>query len=182
VASEARGGKNERRNYRPLNYFYLDGELDGKIVPLLHKKLRINLPADTITAWCYPLGKRVAYTYSDVKRRKGPAFTTVEAAKLINRSKIAVERAVHQGMVEAPQKTYGIDAKRNPYKFMWSEQDVIALHAYFLTVHYGRPRRDGIVVPKAMPSLRELRALMRNQELLYMKGEDGEFRPVWSAG
>lgn len=182
MASEKRRGKNERSNYRPLNYFYLDGKItgDGPTIPLLHKKLHINVSANVITAWCYPLGKRVAYTYSDVKLRKGPAFTTKEVQKLLDRGRTTIERAIDTGAIEPPQMTYGINAERRPYKYMWSEKDVIALHEYMLTVHYGRPRHDGLIAPKALPTMRELRALMRNEELLYIKDGD-EFKPVWRA-
>lgn len=181
MVGEERRGKNERRNHRPLNYFYLPvaGE-NGKTVLLLHKKLVINNPADTITTWCYPTGKRVAYAYSDVKLRMRPAFTTKEVARLLNRNKITLERAMDAGMVERPQFTYTIDEHRRKYKYMWSEEDVLAMHEYFLTVHYGRPRHDGIIRPKPMPSARELRALMNNDELLYIK-EGEEYRPVWRA-
>lgn len=173
-------GKTTRKKSRTLNYFYLDGDLDGKLRPLLHKKLHINRGQDTITAWCYPLHKRVAYTYSDVLHSKQNAFTTVEAAKMLMRSRLTLERAILNGDIEAPQMTYGLNERKNNFKYMWSERDVLNAHAYLSTVHMGRPRRDGLVSPRRMPTVRELRAMMRDQEILYVKVGD-EFKPTWRA-
>lgn len=180
MASEAGTSKNVRKKPRTLNYFYLDGELDGKMKPLLHKKLHINRGADTITAWCYPLYKRVTYTYSDVLRLKGPAFTTQETAKMLMRGRQTIERAIIAGDIAAPQMTYGLDENRNPFKYMWSERDILDAHAFLSTVSVGRPRKDGLPTPKRLPTVRELRAMMRDEEILYVKQGDS-FLPTWRA-
>lgn len=162
----------KKSNRFPL-YFYLNDQL--------HKKLVINRGQDMITTWCYPLGKRVAYTYSDVKKRKEPAFYTREVAKLVNRSVDSLEDALIRGDIPPPQKSYGIDENRRPYAYFWSERDIMNAHEYFSNVHRGRPRNDGLVTPGRLPTVRELRAMIRNEEILYIRGEDGEFRPVWKA-
>lgn len=167
---------------KTLRYFFLDGKLtdDGPTTPLLHKKLHINLGADTITTWCYPLGKRVAYTYSHVKKFKDSAFTTTEVSKMLMRHKVQIENAILDGNIPAPQCTYSIDEHRRRYKYMWHEKDILAAHAYFMTVHRGRPRNDGLVTPQKLPTVRELRAIIRNRPILYIKDGD-EFKPVWEA-
>ncbi len=159
---------------KTLNYFYLDGNL--------HKKLHINLPADQIRAWCYPLGKRVTLTYSDVKRRMEPAFTTVEAGKMLNRGRLALERAILEGNITAPQFTYGLNEHRRKFKYMWAEKNILEAHAHLSQLHWGRPRNDGLVTPKPMPTAREIRAMIRQDEPLYVRnGKTGEFEPVWRA-
>lgn len=165
---------------KTIRYFYLDGEVDGKIVPLLHKKLHINRGADTIIAWCYPLHRRVALTYSDVKKRMDPAFSTQEVAKMINRGRQSIEFAILDGNIEAPQFTYGLNEHKQKFKYMWHENDIMKAHAYFSTVHRGRPRKDGMITPQRLPTARELRAIIRNNEVLYVKVGD-EFKPVWEA-
>ena len=165
---------------RPLNYFFLDGELDGKIKPLLHKKLHINRGQDKITTWCYPLHRRVAYTYTDVKRNMKPAFTTVEAATMLNRRRLTLERAILSGSIETPQFTYGIDENKNKFKYMWSEDNILEAHAFLSTQHVGPPRKDGLITPRKLPTARELRAIIRQRDILYIKVGD-EFRPVWDA-
>lgn len=165
--------KNGRRKSRPLNYFYLNGKL--------HKKLHINRGADTITTWCYPDHRRVAYTYSDVLLNKEPAYTLQEVGKMLNRRPDTIERAILEGNIVAPQYTYGLDENKHKYKYMWHESDIIAAHEYFSQVHKGRPRKDGLITPMHLPTLRELRAIIRQQNILYVRDEDGSFRPTWQA-
>lgn len=162
-----------RPKSRPLRYFYLNGNL--------HKSLHINRSADKIVAWCYPEQRRVAYTYSDVKKYKEPAFTTKEVAEMLMRSKKTIEHAILAGSIEPPQYTYGINETKKKYKYMWDEKHIMDAHAYFMTIHFGRPRKDGIISPMPLPTVRELRAMIRQEEPLYVKTADGEFLPVWRA-
>lgn len=177
MASENGAGQDERRKpkkvkRRKLRYFFLNGKL--------HKSLHINRSSDTITAWCYPDHCRVAYTYSDVLRRKETAFTTIQVAKMLNRSRLTVERAILRGDIEEPQSTYGLTEVQKKFQYLWCEKDIIDAHAYFQTVHRGRPRKDGLVTPVRMPSPRELRALIRQEEIMYVKRGD-EFVPTFAA-
>jgi hypothetical protein len=162
-----------RPKSRKLNYFYLNG--------LLHKSLHINRGADKITTWCYPLTKRVTYTYSAVKKQKEPAYTTKEVGQMLGRDRQVLEWAIIDGNIEEPQHTYGLNADKRKYKYMWSEKDILEAHAYLGTVHRGRPRKDGLVTSAPLPTVRELRAMIRQEELLYVKTESGEFVPVWRA-
>lgn len=158
---------------KPLTYFYLNG--------LLHRKLRINRAQDEIITWCYPLAKRVTYTYSQVIRNKEPAFTTSQVCDMIGRRRTVVESSLTEGEVDRPQYTYALDdPEKKNYKYMWSEKDIMSLHDYLLTKHRGRPRNDGLIIPQAMPSKRELRAIIRQEELFYVKDGD-EFKPIWRA-
>ena len=164
MADEEGTGTPKRKKSRRLNYFYLNG--------LLHKKLHINRASDIITTWCYPEHRRVAYTYSQVRRTYRPAFTTIEVGKMLNRNRVSIELAIMAGNIPRPQHTYGLGNQDKIFKYMWSEDDVLAAHAYFQTVHRGRPRKDGLVTPQKMPTARELRALMRDEEVLYVKRGD----------
>jgi len=177
MADEKRTGQNVRKKSRPLNYFYLDVANHGL---LLHKKLHINRGADMITTWCYPLHKRIAYTYTDVRRRKRPAFNMSQVCQMIGRGRTTVETAITDGMINEPQWTYGLSNQEQKFKYMFSENDVLALHAYLSTVHRGRPRKDGLITPQSLPTVRELRAIMRNETILYVKQGD-EFVPTWQA-
>lgn len=165
---------------KPLRYFYLDCLVDGKPVPMLHKKLHINRGADTITTWCYPQRKRIAYTYTDVKKRMEPAFTTKEVSKMMMRVRKQVQEAISEGKVAPPQFTYGLNEDMKKRAYMWHEDDILRLHAYFTTVHRGRPRADGKITPQKLPTARELRAMIRQREILYVKVGD-RFEPVWDA-
>ena len=158
---------------KPVRYFYLNGNL--------HKKLHINRPADEITAWNYPEHKRVTYPYAMTRRRMEPAFNMTEVQKMLNRGRLAIERAILNGDLRYPQHTYGLDENRRKFKYMWCEDDILEAHAYFSTVHVGRPRKDGLVTPKHLPTIRELRAMIHDKEVLYTRDENGNYRPTWEA-
>lgn len=156
-----------------LRYFYLN--------EMLHKKLQINRGRDVIVAWCYPLNKRVAYTYSDVRRRKGLAFSTKETAAMMNRRPLALDRAIARGDIETPQFVYTLTPEKKKIKYMFSEDDVMKVHEYFSNVHYGRPRKDGMITSYKMPTAREVRAMMNQETILYIQNENGGFDPTWKA-
>lgn len=154
-----------------LRYFYLDDHL--------HKVLSINHPNDICIAWNYPEGRRVMFVWSDLRRRYGRAFTLTQVTGLINRHRVNVEKYMLEGKIARPQRIYSLDENRRPGKYFFSEKDVYALHDYLLTVHIGRPRKDGKITPGRLPSKAELRAMMRHDVQMYAKTENGEFVPVW---
>lgn len=159
-------------------YFYLNVNDRG---PLLHRREHINIGEDIIEAWCYPLAKRVAYTYSDTRERYERAFTTPEVCTMLNRGHDHMRHAIMYGNVEAPQFTYTMNAKRFKLKHMWHESDIMKARDFFASQHSGRPRKDGKVSPKAIPTRRELRAMIRQEQVLYVKNDKGEFVPTWKA-
>lgn len=164
--------KNGSRNKRPnLTYFFLNDQL--------HKKLAIHYGKDLIVCWNYPEGCRKKYTYTDTLKRHGLAFTTREVCFMLNRGRLTLERALQSGMIERPQFTYRLDENRNMGQYMWSEKDIFAMHEYLSTVHRGRPRNDGLVIPAELPTPRELRAMVRDKAYVkaLMNGE--EYRPAF---
>jgi hypothetical protein len=100
---------------------------------------------------------------------------------MLNRERQALEWAILDGNIEEPQYTYGLNAEKRKYKYMWSEKNILEAHAFLSTVHRGRPRKDGRVTPAPLPTVRELRAMIRQEELLYVRTESGDFVPVWKA-
>jgi len=169
-----KNGSSKRKRYRPLKYLYLNGEL--------HKVLQINRPADEIDLWSYPSARRVRYTYSDVKRKMEKAFTMAEAAAMLNRNKITLRRAMEAGEVDPPQYTYGLNnPDKKIFQYMYNEKDIMAMHAVLASKHAGGTRRkDGLVTPKKLPSAREIRAMIRNNAVYYVKTDSG-FVPTWQA-
>lgn len=158
---------------KPLRYFFLNGDL--------HKKVFINRSADSIKAWNYPKARLMTYVYSDVRKMGQRAFTTVEVSEMVGRHPRVIEMAILQGSIREPQYTYGLTERRQKYQYMWREEDIMDLHAYLLTVHIGRPRADGEITPsKNLPTARELRAMIRQDTILYVKQGD-KFVPTWKA-
>lgn len=163
-----------KKKYIPLRYLFLNGEL--------YKVLQINRPEDTIVLWSYPSKKRVGYTYSDVKKRMEKAFTLTEVGKMLNRSKVTIKRAIKSGEINEPQYTYGLDDPNHEiFQYMMREPDILAMHAVLAGKHAsGTPRKDGLVTPKKLPTAREVRAMIRNNAIFYVKTESG-FVPTWQA-
>lgn len=164
----------EEKRTGKMKYFYLNGHL--------HLTLFIDRPGDKINTWCYPLAKRIAYTYSQTKKFRKPAFTTRQVCAMMNRGRVTVEMAIVDGKVTPPQHTYTLDERKRIHKYMWSEESVLELHEYLSSLHRGRPRKDGEIRPASdLPTARELRAIMRQEQIFYVKNKDGSFVPVWKA-
>lgn len=173
MANETRG-KTRTRKQRPrlAKWFYLNGKL--------HKNLHVNRGTDIVETWNYTDGKIAKYNYTDTLKKCKPAFPMRRACQLLNRKRLALEKAILEGAFEAPQATYTLDGERRMIQYMWSEDDIFAAHEYFSSVHYGRPRKDGRVTPYPIPTARELRAMMDDEEVLYV--QDGDtFIPTWKA-
>lgn len=164
-------GKLAKKNKKKLRYFYLNDEL--------HKVLSIVNAQDLIVAWNFPQGKRVGYSWSDVRKRHKKAFTMRQVAAMIGRARENIERDILAGKIRRPQRAYSLDANRTPRGHFFSEEDVFGVHDYLLTIHIGRPRKDGKITPRNMPSKAELRAMMRHDIVTYVKSDSGEFVPVW---
>lgn len=170
------GNNGRKETARPrrakLTYFFLNDQL--------HKKLFISRGRDLLVAWNYPEGKKVSYDYSTVLRRHKRAWKTVEVAQMINRHRRSIDSAIASGMIERPQFTYGLDEHRRIFQYMWRDEDVMGALEYFATVHQGRPRKDGEITVNNLPTPRELRAMMNQEQILYVKEGDG-FIPSWRA-
>lgn len=163
-------GKKKRS---PLRYFFLNGEH--------HKVLKISRAEDTIIAWNYAEDKRVMYVWSVARRSMTRAFTVKEVSKIFNRDRLVIHSYIKNGKIKRPAIAPPLnkDSSR-PGKYLFSEDDMRQLHEYLLTVHRGRPRKDGLVTQSKLMSKSELEAIMKEEKILYTKAEDGEFIPVWT--
>jgi hypothetical protein len=108
------------------------------------------------------------------------AFTTAEVAAMLCREKVTLSRAIKAGEIETPQFTYGLNDQRKMFQYMWHEKNIMEMHALLQTRHIGPPRRDGQITPLPTPTARELRAMIRNNAIFYVKTESG-FVPTWQA-
>lgn len=164
-----------KRSQAAKKYFYVDGKLYRAIVT--------NRPANLMRAWSYEDNRMVDFVLTDVQRHMQQAYNTAEVAKLLNRTKKSIFSSLRDGVINPPYKI-GVqesDTKKTEFGlYKWSEDDVIALHAYYLTVSAGRPRKDGIVNPPArLPTRMELVAMMKQNRIIYMQDVNGNFVPVF---
>lgn len=130
-------------------------------------------------AWNYPQSKKVTYSYTHVQRYKKKAFTTNEAAALVGRSRVPVQKAIDIGDIPQPQYSYSLETRRKK-EYWWGEKDLLALLDYFASKHHGRPRNDGEITSWDSPTPHELRAIINDEDVLYVKKGD-EFVPTWRA-
>jgi len=166
MGSKARGKSATR-----LRYFYLNG--------LLHKVLHRSRAEDLLIAWDYQQGKRVAYNLTDVNKNKQHAYPISQVTKIIGKHEDTIKMHLYKGNLKYPQRSYSLNGNKTPGKYFWSEDDIREMHSFFKTVHRGRPRNDGKTTPGDMPSRAELEAIMKQENILYVKNDDGEFVPVW---
>jgi hypothetical protein len=149
---------------KKLLYFFLNGKI--------HKVVRTSKARDELVAWCYPDKKRVMYTYSQVKKNMGNAYTIKQVCEILNRHRVTVEEYILQGKIREPQRVYPISNPESTwYKFMFSESDIYDLHQFILDAGYT----------KDFPSKAELTALLKHNLILYTKTDEGSFVPVWKA-
>lgn len=160
--------KSRKKRFR---YFYINSEL--------HKVLRVNRAEDMVFAWNYPNGKRVAYVWSDVQKNMQHAYRIPQVGEMLHRHPNIIKSYVKSGNIKPIQKTYTLDENKSPGIFLFSEDNVKELHEYLLTVHRGRPRKDGEIVSSNLPTKAELNAMLKQETILYMKTKDGDFSPVW---
>lgn len=156
-----------------LKYFFINGKL--------HKKMYIDRYKNVLMAWNYADGRLAKYNYSDTLELHEKSFTTSQVCKMLNRGRTSIELAIVNGHIEMPQFTYSIDENRNKFGYRWSEKDIMSVLEYLASIHQGRPRRDGRVVPDTnLPTPRELRAIIHDEEILYVKKGD-TFVPTFRA-
>lgn len=163
-------GEVEWPDKKKFKFFYLNGSL--------HKILHRSRSSDQVKAYDYTDGKRKIYVYSEVLKTMQQAYTLAEVAKMVGRSKDRVYRYISEGLIAPPQREYLLDQPDRLGRYWFSEDDVLDLIEYMSTVHWGRPRKDGMITNDRTPTRRDMRAMMKQHQVIYVK-EDGEFVPIW---
>lgn len=177
---------NTKRKGMPM-WFFVDKQL--------HKRLKVDRSNDLILCWNFGEGKRVVYTLSSTKIKMRPCFSTNQAAEFLGKTKWLLLKYIQLGMLPTPiQALMPGQKKRQTTRYRWSEDDIMAARDFFATrkenpadydiaEYMGKGPNVGWQNPVKgeVPTRRELRALMNNEEILYVKGKDGEFLPTWRA-
>lgn len=155
-----------------IRYFFLNNDL--------HKTIHINRSSDLIVAWNYPQKRRASYSWSDAQKNMEKAYSITDVANMLNRHRMTIDKYIRQGLIKTPQRMYKIDGKFNSAgKYMFSEKDILELHEYCSTISKGRPRKDGLINTSGLPSRSEVKAMIKQSSVLYVKDDDGNFIPVW---
>lgn len=155
-----------------LKYFYYEGTL--------YEKIQINRPANLVYAKNVQTGEMFSLTYTDYRRKRSKAFSTKEAARILNRDPGRLYTYINLKRIEPPQRTSPDMSFNKTGAYYWSEDDILNLHEYLITVGAARITQHGLVVPpRNLPSRAEVKALMGRGTVLYVKTESGEFVPTW---
>lgn len=154
-----------------LRYFFLNGQH--------HKVLRISRAEDLITAWNFVTNKTQTYVWSATQKKMQRAFTMRQVSKMFDRDVLVIHEYIKSGKIKRPAQAKFLNGSDKPGKFLFSEDDLRDLHSYLLTVHRGRPRKDGKITPSKLMSRAELEAMMKEEKILYTKDASGQYVPVW---
>lgn len=149
-------------------FFFLNGNL--------HKWLRAEPRSDQLLAWDAVDEVKRIYRLSHFRRTYERAYRVGEVAKILNRSKSAIQQYTLTDRVVSPQKYTG-PAGKYEAKY-YSKQDIIDIHAHMQLLHRGRPRKDGMITPDDMPTYEQLMAILNDDQVYYVKDGD-DFIPIF---
>jgi hypothetical protein len=162
---------NRTEQKKAWKWFFLNGQL--------HRLLSVSYGRDECVAWCYPEDKRKLYQWSDIRRRASRGFTVTQVAKMMNRNNQQINRYIWSGQIANPAKAVGPGSNFSVRIF--TEEEVFKIREVVANQSIGRPRKDGIIVPRNVPSREEIYAKMKYNAQLYIKTEDGRFIPLYEA-
>jgi hypothetical protein len=160
-----------RSKKRSRNFFYLEGKL--------YRKIRVLRGQDIMMAWSYEDEATVKLPYSYVQKKRRPTFTPTQAAQMLGRNRLHINRLYSWGVVPKPKQATPMGNPTSPQaRYRLSEDDVYALHQYFATSIHAK-KYDTSAGP--LPTRRELAAMMKYEKITYVMTPDGEFVPNWKA-
>jgi hypothetical protein len=112
------------------------------------------------------------YPYLEAKKNMETAYSIKEVGEMLNKHRVTIQDYILEGKILTPQKIYPIGKSPEDgwYKYLFSEKDILDLHAYILESGHS----------KNLPSKAELLALLKHNFILYTKTDSG-FVPVWKA-
>jgi hypothetical protein len=163
----------QEREIKPSNVLFF---LDGKIVRLLS----FNRAMDVCYLYNLYNQKEQTMLYSDFKKHRKRAYTVINTARLLGRSRMQLYRYYRDGLIEPPVGILPGGERVFRKKSYYSEDDVFKIREAMASLHHGRPRKDGRTTNNRTLTEKELRAKMGDALVLYTRTKDGDFIPVWS--
>ena len=145
----------------------------------LVKVIHINKASNIVLINNVTENKRQSLLYTDFKKFRKRAYTVANSARLLNRSRLQFSKYIASGLIPPPIAD-SIDGERGlQIKAYYSEDHIFEIREIMSTIHHGRPRSDGLVTPRNVPTEQDLRSKMGDAIMLYTKTEDGRFIPTW---
>ena len=144
--------------------------------------IKIDRAANLVSAYNYTEKRSVQMLYSDFKRHAEKALSLEDASRLLSIGPDVLRRHMKSGFIPTPQSfwVYGKDPDACRIRLAWSESDLMEAQEALSGLHVGKPRKDGKITPRStLPSKLEIRSAMTDKSMLYVKGKDGKFVPVF---
>ena len=165
-----------------------DDEIDRSIKPLkriffineeLVKVIHINRSSNIVEFYNVKQDKVQSMLYTDFKKHRKRAYSVAKAARILNRSRLQFGKYIASGLIPAPIAD-SIDGERGlQIKAYYSEDHLFEIRDIMSTIHHGRPRNDGKISPRNVPTEQDLRSKMGDAILLYTRTSDGRYIPTW---
>jgi hypothetical protein len=162
---------------KPRKFFFINKRL--------HRILKINRPANLVEAWCYDDGCKVTLLYSEYKTKSQKAVSIKEAAAMLNIHKDTIKNAMYSNSIHRPQHSYPIGSMSKDSvratTYWFSLENLLETWEYLMTVHQGRPRYDGEIMPnQRLPTRAELIARFQGEVVLFSRSDAEHYVPLYS--
>ena len=148
----------------------------------LYRVLKRNIPANLVEAWSYEDHEKVTLLYTDYRKKSKRAMTTKQAAEILNVSKMTLKRMMSAGHIRLPVQSYPI-GDQNPDMHRprwWGLWNILEAHEYMLTVHQGRPRKDGeVTANQKLPTRAEVIARVDGEIVTFSKDDASTYVPMY---
>jgi len=160
-----------KRRDRVKKLYYFNGHL--------YRVIKHNRGEGVVYATdVYNSEEQVLLSYVEFKNKAYNAYTLAGAAKLLNRAKRTIEMLVKAGYVSSVDR---VPMGPGRHYYALSREAVLDVHKVLSMRTGHRPRKDGSVLVKGLPSREELMTEMKNEITLYARNKDGDFVRIWEA-
>lgn len=167
-----KASKNIQRPVKPSGKLFF---INGKLV----RVIAANRASNIIYFFNIIDQKEQTMLLSDFKKHRKRAYTTIDAGRILNRSREALKLYCEAGLIKPPVGTLANGERSFTRKSYYSEDDIFEIHKVMQGIHKGRPRKDGKIVNNTLLTEKEVRAKMGEELVLYTRTKDGRFIPVW---
>ena len=154
----------------------------------LHRKLRTNKSDDVFVAQDTLTNKIMTYSYKVIRDTHEKAYNTREVGEFLGRAPRTIRKIISDGVVTPQKQSYNADTTERltglgvkssgtgRCEYYFTKEELYELRDYL--AHGRQYSRNG---KRAVPTKEELRAMLEQNVVLYVKATDGTFVPTWQA-
>lgn len=144
----------------------------------LYKVITKTKATDRAVLWNFEEKKREVHSYVAVAQTGEKAYSLYDLGQFFDRSPYTLRNRLRE--FPEPYHIYSFtDGK--PHGKRWDADQVMEIREVLANTHHGRPRSDGEIIPRDIPSRQELRAMLNQEAVYYVKTKEGKLVPTWKA-